>query len=136
MFSTDWEPLRLSTESGTNTINVDANSFQFTAAHFFPSATKARYGVGAGIGYYSISGSSEDTSDPSSNFDLQGTGFGFHALGFGEWSVNESLALTGSAGYRVADIGIDDVPPYVVDQTANYSGVMARVGFAFYMPKK
>lgn len=137
LLSASWEPLRLETQSGTETVNLDANSFQFTAARFFPSSSKARYGIGAGLGYYSIAGKYEDTSAPANNENIGGTGIGFHALGLGEWPVNESFALSASAGYRAANIKPDanNVLPNTTD-TANYSGVMARFGFSFYIPNK
>lgn len=131
MISAAWEPLRAETESNPVTINAGANSFQFSATHFFPSTTTARYGIGAGVGYYSLTGNYEDTSDPSGNFDFEGSGAGFHFMGMGEWKVNDSFALTGGAGYRIADIEIKDSD----GMTANYSGMLARVGFAFYMPQ-
>lgn len=131
LITADWEPLRATTESNGAEINAGANSFQVTAAHFFPSATQARYGIGIGGGYYSLSGSVTGSGDPNTDGDITGSGFGFHALGMGEWHVNESFALTGTAGYRYADIGVDDS---TTDDTVNYSGAIARVGFAFYMP--
>jgi hypothetical protein len=42
MISADWEPLRATTESNGVEINAGANSFQLTAAHFFPSSTLQR----------------------------------------------------------------------------------------------
>lgn len=133
LFSATWEPLRNTTESGAATIDASANSFQLTGAYFFPSATKARYGIGAGAGYYSLSGEVSGSGDTDTDGTIDGTGFGFHAMGLAEWHTSSSFAITGSAGYRVADIEINDSSD---GSTANYSGAMARVGFAFYMPTK
>lgn len=131
MFSTAWEILPLQTESGTTTINLNSHAFQGTAAYFFPSTTpNARYGLGAGVGYYVLGGSFEDSSDPTAAGDIDGNGFGLHALGMGEWQVNPSFAVNASAGYRYADFEIEDGS----GNTADYSGLMGRVGFAFYFP--
>jgi hypothetical protein len=144
MFSAAWEPLRAETElasPGTTTINANANSFQLTGAYFFPSATKSRFGFGAGGGYYSLGGRVEDSanpSDPDANFDVEGSGFGFHGMGMGEFQINPSFSITSSAGYRFADIEIKDrdtaSPDPLDGKNASYTGLMARVGFAFYMP--
>jgi len=121
MFSGVWEPLFATSEDGLGgpELTADASSFQFTGGYFFPSATNARYGLGAGLGYYSLS---EDTGE--------GSGVGFHVLGMGEWTVSRGFSLTGGAGYRVADVEVDNAGGATVD----YSGFMARVGLAFYIP--
>jgi hypothetical protein len=135
MIAADWEPLRASTESNGAEINASANSFQLTAATFFPSATSARYGIGAGAGYYSLTGEVSGSGDPDTDGDITGSGFGFHVMGLGEWHASESFAITAGAGYRIADIEIDDSGS-TDSPTVNYSGLLARVGFAFYIPKK
>ena len=129
-FMAGWEPLRLSTSSSSNneTWNLNANSFQFTAARFFPSATTSKYGIGAGVGYYSIAGEYRDQTGIS---DINGSGVGFHVMGLGEWQMSRGFSLTAGVGYRIANIDIDNAPN---GETANYSGLMGRVGFAFYMP--
>ena len=135
-FSAAWEPLNVETKSDvTNSKqNFDANSFQFTAARFFPSQTKARYGIGAGIGYYSISGEIEDPSLTPTIQPVEGTGVGFHFMGLGEYQVSPGFAVTGAAGYRIADISDLKQNDTDVTYTANYSGFMGRVGLAFYLP--
>lgn len=131
MISAAWEPLFLETESTatTGTLNADANSFQITGAYFFPTVSSARYGIGAGLGHYSIGGS---LSQGTLSEDVEGSGIGFHFMGLAEWSIGSSAAITGGAGYRAADVEIDDAG----GTTANYSGFVGRVGLAFYMPKK
>jgi hypothetical protein len=121
MFSGVWEPLFATTEdaSGGPELTADASSFQFTGSYYFPSATNARYGIGAGLGYYSLS---EDTGE--------GSAVGFHFLGMGEWTVSRGFSVTGGAGYRVADVEVDNAGGASVD----YTGFMARLGLAFYMP--
>ena len=121
MFSGVWEPLFITIEDGQGgpDLTADASSYQFTGSYFFPSMSSARYGIGAGLGYYTLA---EDTGE--------GSGVGFHVLGMGEWTVSRGFSLTAGAGYRVADIEVDNAG----GATADYSGFMARVGLALYMP--
>ena len=129
-FSASWEPLRASTESSTTSekFNVNANSFSVNGTYFLPSATNARYGFGGGLGYYSIGGKFED---PTGSADIEGSGAGFNFHGVGEWSLNKQWSVTGTAGYRLADIEIKDSNPKT---TADYSGFMGRVGLVMYFP--
>ena len=139
MLSANWEPLRANTESTPTSekFNVNAQSFQFSGTYFMPSATNARYGLGAGFGYYSIGGEAED---PSGTAKVEGSGPGFHFQGVGEWSVNKTWAFTGSAGYRLANIKMKDetgtqlLTPTGSDATADYSGFMGRAGVVMYFP--
>jgi len=121
MISGVWEPLFVTAEDGQGgpELTADANSFQITGGYFFPSATTARYGIAAGLGYYSLA---EDTGE--------GSGLGFHVLGMSEWTVSRGFAVTAGAGYRFADVEVDNAGGASVD----YSGFMARLGLAFYIP--
>lgn len=141
MFSAGWEPLFLSTEDSANPgdeLSLNANAFTATGAYFFPSSSNAKYGIGAGLGYYVNSGSLKSTGSP--DIDIQGSGIGFHFLGMGEWTVSPGFSVTAASGYRVAKLsdsklsdGTTEVDsPYDND----YSGFMGRVGLAFYMPTK
>jgi hypothetical protein len=145
MFSANWEPLRLKTEDSstpgvTNTVNLDANAYMATGAYFFPtSSSKAKYGIGAGLGYYVSNGSAESTGNPSATID--GSGVGFHFMGLGEWQMSPGFSFTGTAGYRVAklsDLKINQTGSPEADSPYDndYSGFMGRVGLAFYMPTK
>ena len=135
----NWEPLRASTESATTNekFNVNANSFQFSGTYFLPSATNARYGFGAGLGYYSIGGKAED---PTGSAKIEGSGAGFQFHGTGEWSVNKQWAVTGTAGYRLANVEMKDsngnnlTTASGSNATADYSGFLGRVGLVMYFP--
>jgi hypothetical protein len=135
-----WEPLFLSSEDGndsSNKLSLDANAYTATAAYFFPSAGKAKYGIGAGIGFYQSNGELESSGSPT--IDIDGNGIGFHFLGMGEWTVSPGFSFTAAAGYRVANLSDTELTdgtttvdsPYDND----YSGFMSRVGLSFYMPK-
>ncbi len=131
MLSATWEPLFLETESSTTseTRNLDANSFQFGAAYFFPSVTPWKYGFGAGVGMYTIGGETTDPAATPTTTAVEGSGAGFHVMAMTEWTVSPGFSITGGAGYRMADIEIDNST-----STANYSGFMGRLGLAFYLP--
>lgn len=135
MFSATWEPLPSTTESGTEKLNMNSNSFMVNGTYFFPSATpNAKYGVGGGLSYYLLNGKYEDSST-STSLDIGGNGFGFQLFGTGEWQVSQGFAITGTAGYRNSDFEIEseDVSE-LHGRGATYSGIMSRVGLAFYFP--
>jgi autotransporter-like protein len=135
----NWEPLRASTESATTNekFNVNSQSFMATGTYFLPSATNARYGFGAGLGYYSIGGKLED---PTGSSKIEGSGVGFQFHGTGEWSINKQWAFTGLAGYRLANVEMKDEQGNNLTTasgdkaTADYSGFMGRVGVVMYFP--
>lgn len=133
MVSVAWEPFFLTTEDGSTELKLDANGFLGTVGYFFPTTGTARYGIGAGLGYYILAG---EISDTGGSFDLEGSTIGFHFLGMGEWTVSPGFAVTASAGYRIADIadteldGMSQDPEFSTD----YSGFTGRVGLAFYLP--
>jgi hypothetical protein len=132
-----WEPLFAQSEYAGTKVNLDGNSFQAGVAYYFPSTMNSRYGIGAGVGYYSISGKVEDSGPPVETTDIDGSGVGFHVLGQGEWTVSPGFAITGGAGYRFADIDIDNIDVNgdgEANDTADYSGFMGRLGLAFYLP--
>ena len=117
MLSATWEPLyasRTEKVSGDEA-NLNANAFEATA------------------GYYSLGG---EISSSSSTLKLEGSTVGFHVMGMMEWTVKPGFAITGSAGYRVADIKdtkVDNVSA-TPEMSTDYSGMTLRAGFAFYLP--
>jgi hypothetical protein len=135
MFSAVWEPLFADTKDDANGIEIQLNgqSFQGTAAYFFPTRGTGKFGIGAGLGYYRLSG--EDTAPGFAKEKIEGSSVGFHFLGLGELEVSPGFAVTGAVGYRVAKIsdtqfdGLSTVPKFETD----YSGLMLRAGVAFYV---
>ena len=108
--------------------------FRSTGTYFFPSTNPtAKYGLAAGIGYYSVGGSLETSGATPSSSDISGSGAGFHLMGVGEWTMSPNFAVTGSAGYRVASVELDR-KPYSTTVNADYSGFMSRLGVVFYLP--
>jgi len=138
MIAATWEPVFLTREediTGTE-FNLNANSFQGTLGYFFPTTGTAKYGLGAGVGYYSLGGEISGSGDPDVDGDLSGSTVGFHFLGMGEWTVSPGFAITGSAGYRIAKISDTKLDDQSADPEfeTDYSGFMVRAGLAFYMP--
>jgi hypothetical protein len=136
MFEGTWEPLFPTTEDKSaagDKLSFTTNSFQATGTYFFPSQGKNKFGLGAGLGFYSLSGKAESPGFPS--VDIGGTGVGFHVLGTGEMEVSPGFGIFGSAGYRMAKIsdtefdGQGQSPKVETD----FSGFTARAGLAFYM---
>jgi hypothetical protein len=145
MVAATWEPIFLTRkESFTGVeLNLDASSFQLATGYFFPTTSSAKFGVGAGVAYYSLNGHSPDPTF-TSTVDLTGSTIGFHFVGMGEWTVNPGFAITGTAGYRIAkitDTKFNDESardyfgdPTVPDVKTDYSGLMLRAGVVFYLP--
>jgi hypothetical protein len=134
MLAATWEPIFLTREekvSGED-LKLDANSFQGTVGYFFPTTGPGKFGIGAGIGYYSMNG---EITGPGGG-DLTGSTVGFHVMGMGEWTVSPGFAITGGAGYRVAKISDTKFNDQSSDPEfeTDYSGLMLRAGLAFYMP--
>ena len=136
MISASWEPLYVSREEKVSgdVAKLNANAFEATAGYFFPTSSQARFGLGAGLGVYQLAG--EVTSNSSSDIKLEGSTVGFHVMGLAEWNVKPGFALTGNAGYRVANIKdtkVDNQSATPALET-DYSGLMLRAGVAFYLP--
>jgi hypothetical protein len=81
------------------------------------------------VGLYQLNGEYSDNTTPA--VKQEGSGVGFHLMGLTEMTVSPGFAVTGGAGWRWADIEIDNTTPTA---TTDYSGFMARVGLAFYLP--
>jgi len=136
MVAASWEPLFVSREEKVSgdVAKLNANAYEATAGYFFPSSTPARFGLGAGLGIYQLAG--EVTSSSSNDIKLEGSTVGFHFHGLMEWNVQPGFAITGNAGYRVANIkdtkvdGQSATPELATD----YSGFTFRAGLAFYLP--
>jgi hypothetical protein len=129
-----WEPLFASTEDAGVEAKLDGNAFVGTLAYMIPVGTNARYGVGAGGGFYSLNGEIAETGEDT--IELTGSTVGFHILGLAEWIVSPGFGITAGAGYRGAKItdteadGQSQIPEFETD----YSGITGRVGVVFYLP--
>lgn len=136
MVAASWEPLFVSSQEQVSgdVANLDANAFEATAGYFFPSSSPAKFGLGAGLGVYSLNGAISSTGSP--DLKVEGSTVGFHFHGLMEWTVKPGLAITGNAGYRVANIKdtkVDNLSA-TPELATDYSGLSFRAGFAFYLP--
>ena len=128
-----WEPLFLeSSDPPTGRKLVfDAGTIQLDLAGFLPGRDRGRYGLGMGIGHYSLHGRREYAG--VQNAELSGDTFGVQVQGLGEWALNPTLSVTAAAGFRVATISdtqVNGVSPSSKLET-DYSGFIARLGLLF-----
>jgi len=134
MISAAWEPLFPSTEDQGTEVKLTANAILGTVAYFFPTAGNGKYGIGGGVGFYSLSGKITEPGNP--DLELKGNTVGFHVLGLAEWIVSPGFGVTAGAGYRVANIGDTELDGMSSDPKTetDYSGFMGRAGLVFYLP--
>ena len=137
MVSASWEPLFLSREEKVSgdKANLGANAFEATAGYFFPTSSQTRFGLGAGLGVYQLAGEITSTGNP--DIKVEGSTVGFHFHGLAEWNVKPGFAITGNAGYRVANIKDTkfDNQSSSPELATDYSGLALRAGVAFYLPR-
>ena len=135
----------LSVPGGSFEISTPANAFVATVVYYFPSASRARFGLGGGLGYYSSAGEvtlfdsvtlEEDTED------MEGSGVGFHGVGAMDLALSPTAHLEANVGYRFAKTtdleiaGSKQTTSDGDDATLDWSGLMTRLGVAFYFGAK
>ena len=145
--SLDYERLNGNTSaSGVDngvTYDVDfdmpANAIVAGATYFFPSTSKAKFGVTGGVGYYMADGSGTISLDDGVNQvvltgDVTGNGVGFHGGGALDVALSPVAHFEAMAGYRVAKTGDleDSDGTTIPDFAAEWSGFMSRAGFSFF----
>lgn len=135
----DYERLTASSDvgisGGTVEMNADGNAFTGTVNYLFPSAGRARFGVAAGVGYYTTSGSLsayDSGTGTSINFDISGNGIGFHGGGTVDLALGQVARLEALAGYRYAKATEIEVGGVTSSDDIDWSGFMSRLGIAFY----
>lgn len=116
-------------------IENSGNAFGASVGYLFPSASPMSFGLGVALDFITLSGS---LSDPSDEFDTEGSGIGFQMNGMGRYAFNPMWSGVASVGYRIADIEIDNIGGQDVSSsgldTEDYSGVMVRVGIELHQP--
>jgi hypothetical protein len=143
MVALDYEHLMADTDLEVGTASVElgvpANAFTGTLFYFFPSSSRARFGLGAGVGYYSSSGSLEaEDGGVGFEIDIEGSSIGFHGLAALDVAISPVVHFEGAAGYRLAEtteleIGDEEVPNSDGDDASiDWSGLMSRLGLTFY----
>jgi len=140
-------------------LTAPANGFTLTGAYFIPSPSKARFGLGAGVGYYSTKVTADLSSDgrPATDVDLglgttgepiltselKGHGFGVHGLGIMDYAATREVHLDLRVGGRYAKTAQleDKTTGEVLTNAhgkkvkADWSGPFARLGFTFLFGK-
>jgi len=132
------------TSSGTTVsseFKVPANGVTAGAAYLFPSSHKARFGLGAGVGYYNTSGkfnAVDPSSGASTSEDVKGHAIGFHGIGMVDTPVSNVLHVELQAGYRYAKTsnfevgGVQALNSDGSKAKIDWSGLMTRFGLTFY----
>jgi hypothetical protein len=149
VLSVDYERLIASTKDegsvlGTPVsveLQVPANAFVLTGAYLFPSASKSRFGLGGGVGYYKTSGTLEVSGGGGSVSDeVNGSGVGVHFLGVMDYAASGQIHLHLRAGYRMAKTSdLEDSAGNKLYNTdgsesqAEWSGLMTRAGVTVFL---
>jgi hypothetical protein len=125
--------------------NLPANALVLGATYLFPSASKTRFGINGGIGYYMADGSLDATVtelssgiSASDETQISGNGVGFHGAGTMDLMLSPVVHLDATLGYRIAKSGdvefeySDGTTETFADEEIDWSGFMSQVGFTFY----
>jgi outer membrane protein with beta-barrel domain len=122
-------------------LKVPSTSVTFTVQYLFPSSSRIRAGLGGGAGYYFCGGEASGTSSAGSrSADLDGSGFGFHGLVLGEWTLSRTVHAEIGAGYRYAKTADLEVEGSVLlnsdgsKSKVDWSGFTSKLGVTFYLP--
>ena len=124
----DLEAMLAESENSGVTFDIGPGAAVVSATYYFPSTSPMRFGLGAGVGEYSIIG---EIKGPGGKLDTSGDGFGAMAMGEALWPMSGRWSMTGTAGYRFAkvnDVKFEDQSSHT---EADFSGVMLRVGLAY-----
>jgi hypothetical protein len=124
----------------TGEIKVPANGATLGATYLFPSKGKMRYGLGAGIGYYSANGSDKAITSGGAAIsnDITGHAFGFHGMGVVDTPLSNVMHFEVGAGYRYAKTsnvkegGVEALNADGSKAQIDWSGLMTRFGLTFY----
>ena len=135
-------------------LKIPANAISLSGGYYFPSPSKVRFGLGAGVGYYWTKASISATVNGSpalsdSLNEIKGHGFGFHGVGLLDYAATPQVHLGVQVGYRYAkttelkdkgDNVIYKDDPVTLEATtdkmkADWSGLVARGGITFLFGK-
>ena len=124
----DVDAMLADTEDGGVTFDVGPAGVSVGGTYFLTPEGTVRFGVGAGMGFYSIVGKIEG---PGATIDTGGDLFDVHGTGEVMVTLGPGFSLNGILGYRHAvadDLTFDDQR---TKTEVDFSGVMVRVGFAY-----
>jgi len=111
----------------------NADAIIIGGTYFFPTTNKNRFGFGAGVGLYTLGGTSTATlrsypNTVSGEVDLGGSTTGFHARGEYELAISDIWTFDAALGYRWAQ-GEMTVEGQDSGRDLDWSGLMTRAGF-------
>ena len=117
------------TEDGGLTIEYAANVLGASVGYWFPSASPMRFGLDGSLDFYTLAG---ELSAGGESADTEGSGVGFLIRGVGAYAFNPMVAAELSAGYRMADVEVDEVggedPADTPFETQDFNGISLRLG--------
>ncbi len=128
-------------------LDVPSHGILASAGYLFPGG-RLRFGVGAGLGYYTASGSSIEVSGTafdvtgSVKADISATGVGAHGFGMLDAALSDPLHAELLVGYRYAPTGDVEVSEANLGSATlegyslDWSGVVLRGGLAFHFGSK
>ena len=135
----------LTAPGGTFKFDAPADAITGTVTYLFPSASKARFGLGGGVGFYMADAVASLYDSGTSSYvesNLKGDGFGLHGLGAMDVTLSPAVHADLSVGYRYAKTtdleseGVKIVKSNGDDATLDWSGFMSQAGLSFYFGAK
>ncbi len=118
---------------------LPGNAITATGTYFFPTDSKVRFGLGAGVGYYHCSGSIAAAMAGSQwSEDVSGNGIGFHGMGTLDAAVTSRAHVEVSLGLRYAKTSNIEANGQEMPKgdggklRADWSGAMTRAGVTYY----
>jgi hypothetical protein len=123
--------------AGSLQFDPRADGFLAGVTHFFPSTGKARVGLGAGVGYYTFSGTADGnvtigTTTLAGSQDIGGNTFGYHARGDLDVALSPKMHFDLALGYRWAK-GEMELDGAGTGEDLDWSGVMTRLGLTYFL---
>jgi len=123
--------------AGSVTIDVASEVFLAGATYFLPTTGKARFGLGAGVGYYDFGGDLATTGTVGSvpfsgTASASGTTVGFHGRAELDVAMSEKFHFDLALGYRSAS-GELEADGQGTGTDLDWSGAMTRVGFTWFV---
>jgi hypothetical protein len=123
------------TSIGNFQIKPHANAVMIGGTYFFPTTSRTRLGLGAGVGYYEFGGSVNSTvtwytTTKTGSHNLGGNTIGYHLRAELDVPMSPGWHFDGALGYRWAkgNLETDDKDSGV---DLDWSGLMTRIGISY-----
>jgi len=127
LFRLSLEKLDAKSVDGELEFDVGCRALSFGATRYFPTENPVRFGLGAGLGWYHLSGNLG-----LANANATGDGIGAHLTAETSYSISRRWSLCGTLGYRFAAVNhiVFNDDEQTTDLQANYSGPLIRLSLA------